>query len=287
MMPGMSLGPDSGGKREQLLERDLRDDRRQRPSSGRYPPNSLFERGVNRCSGGRSFLCRAIARSPMLLREPLSGTTVHTFPGPDGEDSLGKGDHSPGVCKPCHAAQAGLPRPARPRAVQAQQYGSHRPGRLGEAEDSRRTSNVDRSAGHRHAAGHPRLAAACRRSGMLPIVSIYRRSSGSTSGRSPGGRGEHGHLSRVMTGSGPVRAATRQRVLDVVERLGYAPKRPVPRPGHLQSMIIGVLIPELAVRQFVRSLEHFTILLSPGSQVWEPFGEESRGVWRSLDAHLP
>ena len=44
-------------------------------------PNSLTERGVNRCGGGRSFLYRAIARSPMLLREPLAGTTVQTFPG--------------------------------------------------------------------------------------------------------------------------------------------------------------------------------------------------------------
>ena len=33
---------------------------------------------------GRSFLCRAVARSPMLLREPLAGTTVHTFPDTSG-----------------------------------------------------------------------------------------------------------------------------------------------------------------------------------------------------------
>lgn len=40
-------------------------------------------------------------------------------------------------------------------------------------------------------------------------------------------------------------------------------------------------------RLSVRVLEHFTILLSPGSRDGEPFGEEPPGVWGSLDGHLP
>jgi hypothetical protein len=44
-------------------------------------PNSLFERGVNRC-GWRALLpMPRLPRSAMLLREPLAGTTVHTSPG--------------------------------------------------------------------------------------------------------------------------------------------------------------------------------------------------------------
>ena len=38
-------------------------------------------------------------------------------------------------------------------------------------------------------------------------------------------------------------------------------------------------IPGRSARRFVRVLEHVTILLSPGSQDREPFGEEPPGVW--------
>jgi hypothetical protein len=46
-------------------------------------------------------------------------------------------------------------------------------------------------------------------------------------------------------------------------------------------------VPGYSVQPFVRALEHFTILPSPGSQDGEPFGEEPPGVWGSLDGHLP
>jgi hypothetical protein len=42
-----------------------------------------------------------------------------------------------------------------------------------------------------------------------------------------------------------------------------------------------------SVQPFVRTLEHFTIVPSPGSQDGEPSGEEPPGVWGSLDGHLP
>jgi hypothetical protein len=44
---------------------------------------------------------------------------------------------------------------------------------------------------------------------------------------------------------------------------------------------------ECSVQPFVRTLEYFTILPSPGSQDGEPFGEEPSGVWWSLDGHSP
>ena len=46
-------------------------------------------------------------------------------------------------------------------------------------------------------------------------------------------------------------------------------------------------IPGYSARLSVRVLEHVMILLSPGSQVGEPFGEEPPGVWGSLDGYLP
>jgi hypothetical protein len=47
-------------------------------------PNSLFERGVNICGGGRSLPMPSYRDLRSLLREPLAGTTVHTLPGTPG-----------------------------------------------------------------------------------------------------------------------------------------------------------------------------------------------------------
>jgi hypothetical protein len=56
-----------------------------------------------------------------------------------------------------------------------------------------------------------------------------------------------------------------------------------PRVGGINNMAILTMV----VQPFVRALEHFTILPSPGSQAGEPSGEEPPGVWGSLDGHLP
>jgi hypothetical protein len=84
---------------------------------------------------------------------------------------------------------------------------------------------------------------------------------------------------------------------------GYAPGHPLAssltrpgytdhRPGHgrLPRASLGPLtheVPEYRIQPFVRTLEHFTILPSPGSQAGEPSGEEPPGVWGSLDGHMP
>jgi LacI family transcriptional regulator, galactose operon repressor len=52
-------------------------------------------------------------------------------------------------------------------------------------------------------------------------------------------------VSRVLNDKGPVRAETRQRVLDAVERLGYVPHSAARSLSTRRTMSIGVLLPDM------------------------------------------
>ena len=52
-------------------------------------------------------------------------------------------------------------------------------------------------------------------------------------------------VSRVLNDKGPVRAETRQRVLDAVERLGYVPHSAARMLSTRRTMSIGVLLPDM------------------------------------------
>ena len=66
-------------------------------------------------------------------------------------------------------------------------------------------------------------------------------------------------VSRVVSGTGPVGEATRQRVLDVVRRLRYQPDASARGLRRSRSMMIGVFVPDLANPVFVpflRAVQH-------------------------------
>ena len=99
--------------------------------------------------------------------------------------------------------------------------------------------------------------------------------------RTPIGRlvGSLSALPAAVLGGVAVRAALTRAGTDRCPGQGRVPRRMVGS--------IDLQIPGHSVQPFVRTLEHFTILSSPGSQAGEPFGEEPPGVWGSLDGHLP
>ena len=66
-------------------------------------------------------------------------------------------------------------------------------------------------------------------------------------------------VSRVLTGRGPASAEATRRVRDAAQRLGYSPSAPASSLRTERSMIIGVLIPNLAnpvFLPFLRAVEH-------------------------------
>ncbi|HEV8066007.1 MAG TPA: LacI family DNA-binding transcriptional regulator [Acidimicrobiales bacterium] len=66
-------------------------------------------------------------------------------------------------------------------------------------------------------------------------------------------------VSRVMSGRGPVSQATRRRVLQAVELLGYSPSASARSLRTTRTQLIGVLVPDLANAVFVpflRGVQH-------------------------------
>ncbi len=66
-------------------------------------------------------------------------------------------------------------------------------------------------------------------------------------------------VSRVMTGRGPVAEATRQRVLQVAQRLRYQPSAPARGLRSARSLLMGAVVPDLSNPVFVpflRGVQH-------------------------------
>ncbi len=66
-------------------------------------------------------------------------------------------------------------------------------------------------------------------------------------------------VSRVMTGRGPVGEATRQRVLQVAQRLRYQPSAPARGLRSARSLLMGAVVPDLSNPVFVpflRGVQH-------------------------------
>ncbi|MCP8894827.1 LacI family DNA-binding transcriptional regulator [Shinella daejeonensis] len=85
----------------------------------------------------------------------------------------------------------------------------------------------------------PRLADVARLAGVSPITA-----------------------SRVVRGEGPIAQATRQRVLDAVQQLGYVPNRAAGALASSSSKLIGVLIPSLTNIVFPDVLRGINVALA-------------------------
>ena len=96
------------------------------------------------------------------------------------------------------------------------------------------------------------------------------------------------HAQPGNDGGGSHLRAPGHRQASSLTRPGNTGRRPGTVGCRAHRWVRGLIrFPGDSVQPFVRTLEHFTILPSPGSQDGEPSGEEPPGVWGSLGGHLP